>query len=154
MRALAAFESLRNQAFAQLYAAQTVSLFGDALTWVGLALLAFDLAGRDGAATILGTAVTRSVTAFVVPSPLAGALADRLDRKAVLVTADIGRVAVVVLIPFVTAVWQVYALILALNTFTAFFTPTYQATVPLVAGGEDYPRPSRSRARRTRSWAC
>ncbi len=38
MRALAAFESLRNRTFAQLYAAQTISLFGDALTWVGLVL--------------------------------------------------------------------------------------------------------------------
>lgn len=140
MRAFAAFESLRNRTFAQLYAAQTVSLFGDALTWVGLALLAFDLAGRDGAAAVLGTALTLRVTAFVVLSPLAGALADRLDRKAILVTADLARVVVVALIPFVTAVWQVYALILALNAFTAFFTPTYQATLPLVAGDEDYPK--------------
>lgn len=140
MRAFAAFESLRNRAFAQLYAAQTISLFGDALTWVGLALLAFELAGRSGAAAILGTALTLRVTAFVVLSPLAGALADRLDRKAILVSADLARVVVVALIPYVTAVWQVYALILALNAFTAFFTPTYQATVPLVAGGEDYPK--------------
>ncbi len=140
MRALAAFESLRNRTFAQLYAAQTISLFGDALTWVGLALLAFDLAGRDGSAAILGTALTLRVTAFVVLSPLAGALADRLDRKVIMVTADVARVVVVALIPFVTAIWQVYALILALNAFTAFFTPTYQATVPLVAGGEDYPK--------------
>lgn len=134
------FSVLRNRTFARLYAAQTVSLLGDALTWVGLALLAYDLAGRDGSAAILGTALTLRVTAFVVLSPVAGALADRMDRKLILVVADLGRVGVVALIPFVTEVWQVYALILALNTFTAFFTPTYQATVPLVAGGEDYPK--------------
>lgn len=136
----ALFSVLRNRTFARLYAAQTVSLLGDALTWVGLALLAYDLAGQGGAAAILGTALTLRVTAFVVLSPLAGALADRLNRKLILVVADVARVGVVALIPFVTEVWQVYALILALNTFTAFFTPTYQATVPLVAGGDDYPK--------------
>ena len=136
----ALFSVLRNRTFARLYAAQTVSLLGDALTWVGLALLAYDLAGQGGAAAILGTALTLRVTAFVVLAPLAGALADRLNRKLILVVADVARVGVVATIPFVTEVWQVYALILALNTFTAFFTPTYQATIPLVAGGDDYPK--------------
>jgi NRE family putative nickel resistance protein-like MFS transporter len=42
MQTLAAFQSLRNPVFAQLYAAHAVSLFGDALNWVGRALLAFD----------------------------------------------------------------------------------------------------------------
>jgi len=41
------FQSLRNPVFARLYTAQTISLFGDALTWLGLALLAFELAGKD-----------------------------------------------------------------------------------------------------------
>jgi len=40
------FQSLRNPVFARLYAAQATNLLGDALTWVGLALLAFELAGR------------------------------------------------------------------------------------------------------------
>jgi len=41
------FEVLKNRVFARLYIAQTVNLFGDALTWLGLALLAYDLAGVD-----------------------------------------------------------------------------------------------------------
>ena len=43
------FQSLRNPVFARLYAAQTASLLGDALTWVGLALLAFELGGSHSA---------------------------------------------------------------------------------------------------------
>ncbi|MEM9927228.1 MAG: MFS transporter, partial [Cyanobacteria bacterium P01_D01_bin.50] len=39
------FDSLKNPVFARLYTAQTANLLGDALTWVGLALLAFELAG-------------------------------------------------------------------------------------------------------------
>jgi MFS transporter, NRE family, putaive nickel resistance protein len=47
---------------------------------------------------------------------------------------------IVGLLPFVGAVWQIYVLIFALNAFNAFFTPTYQATVPLVVGKDEYPQ--------------
>nr|WP_223278138.1 hypothetical protein [Nostoc sp. 'Peltigera membranacea cyanobiont' 232] len=47
MNTLTFFRSLRNPVFARLYTAQTTSLLGDALTWVGLALLAFELAGKN-----------------------------------------------------------------------------------------------------------
>lgn len=35
------FQALRNKVFTKLYVAQTISLLGDAITWVGLALLAY-----------------------------------------------------------------------------------------------------------------
>lgn len=131
------FSSLRNPVFARLYAAQTTSLLGDALTWVGLALLAFELAGEKSA-IVLSTAFTLRVTAFVLLSPLAGAIADRFDRKRIMVITHLARMLIVGLLPFVTAVWQIYVLIFALNIFNAFFTPTYKATIPLVTGENDY----------------
>lgn len=133
------FRSLRNPIFARLYAAQTTNLLGDALTWLGLALLAFDLAGKDSAVVLSG-ALTLRVTAFVLLSPFAGVLADRLDRKTILVTTHLARMGIVSLLPFVNAVWQVYAIVFVLNAFYAFFTPTYQATIPLVTGKQDYPQ--------------
>jgi len=133
------FRSLRNPIFARLYIAQTTSLLGDALTWVGLALLTFELQ-RQNSAVVLSGALTLRVTAFVLFSPLAGALADRYDRKIILVTTHMIRMLIVSLLPFVTEVWQIYILIFALNVFNAFFTPTYQATIPLVTGVNDYPQ--------------
>ena len=131
------FDSLKNPVFARLYAAQTANLLGDALTWVGLALLAFELAG-DNSAVVLALALTLRITAFVLLSPLAGALADRFDRKSILVGTHCVRMVIVSLLPFVTQLWQVYVLIFALNLFNAFFTPTYKATIPLVTGENDY----------------
>jgi MFS transporter, NRE family, putaive nickel resistance protein len=130
MNLLAPFTALRNGRFARLYAAQTVSQIGDAFTWVALALLAFELT-RENAAVVLGTALTLRVTAFVLLSPLAGVLADRLERRTILMAVVIG------LMPLVTEVWQLYGLMFALNALTAFFTPTNQATVPLVVGRDD-----------------
>ncbi len=133
MQALAAFGALRNPRFARLYAAQAISQVGDALTWVALALLAYELAGAN-AAVVLGVALTLRVSAFVLLSPWAGVLADRVERRRLLFVTHLGRAAVIALMPFVTDVWQVYALTLLLNAFTAFFTPTNQATVPLLVG--------------------
>ncbi len=133
------FRSLRNRIFLRLYAAQTISLLGDALTWVGLALLTFNLAG-DRSALVLSVALTLRVLTFVVVSPLAGAIADRFDRKYVLAVAHFARMFVVALLPWVSAIWQLYGLMIALNVFNALFTPTYKATIPLVAGKDDYPQ--------------
>lgn len=125
------FAGLHNPIFRRLYMAQSVSLLGDALSWLGLALLAFELAG-NAAPIVLAGALTLRVTAFVLFSPLAGVLADRLDRKGILVATQLARCLLVSMLPLVTAVWQIYILVLGLNIFNAFFTPTYQATIPLV----------------------
>ena len=139
MKKLHLFTSLHNPLFQRLYLAQTISLFGDALTWLGLALLAFELAGKS-APLVLAGALTLRVTAFVLLSPLAGVVADRFDRKPILMITHLGRMCLVCLLPFVREVWQIYALVLGLNIFNAVFTPTYQATIPLVTGKTDYPQ--------------
>lgn len=70
--AFAPSRSLCNPVFARLYAAQTTSLLGDALTWVGLALLAYELGGKNSA-HILAFALTLRMTAFSIRAPGWGA---------------------------------------------------------------------------------
>jgi MFS transporter, NRE family, putaive nickel resistance protein len=124
-------QCLKNPIFARLYLAQTINLVGDALTWLGLALLAFELAGAQ-AGTVLAGALTLRVTAFVILSPIAGAIADRVDRKGLMIVTHLARMLIVCLLPFVTQIWQIYAIVLSLNVFYAFFAPTYTATIGLV----------------------
>ncbi len=125
------FQSLRSRTFAKLYFAQTISLLGDAFTWVGLALLAYQF-GREQSAVILSTALTLRVTAFIIFSPFAGVLADRIDRKKILYITHFIRMGIVAYLPFVTAEWQIYVLVFLLNVFNAFFTPTYKSIIPQV----------------------
>ena len=63
-RLLEPFQALRSRVFATLYFAQTISLLGDAFTWVGLALLAYQF-GRAQSAVILSTALTLRVLAWI-----------------------------------------------------------------------------------------
>ncbi len=132
-------QCLKDPLFARLYSAQTINLVGDALTWLGLALLAFELVGEK-AGFILSIALTLRVTAFVLLSPFAGAIADQVDRKSIMILTHLARMVIVCLFPFVTQPWQIYGIVLVLNLFGAFFTPTYTATIPLVATERDYPQ--------------
>lgn len=130
-RLLEPFQALRSRIFARLYLAQTISLLGDAFTWVGLALLSYQF-GRERSAIILSTALTLRVTAFILFSPFAGVLADRVDRKKILYTTHFIRMGIVGCLPFVQTEWQIYSLVFLLNVFNAFFTPTYKSIIPQV----------------------
>ena len=131
------FQVLKNRLFSLLYFAEAISLLGDAFTWVGLALLSYQF-GRERSAIILATALTLRVTAFILFSPFAGVLADRVSRKTILYTTHFIRMGIVACLPFVTQEWQIYALVFLLNIFNAFFTPTYRAVIPQVVDHAHY----------------
>ncbi|MFD5563489.1 MFS transporter [Kitasatospora griseola] len=115
--------------YRHLFAAQVIALFGTGLTTVALGLLAYDLAGPR-AGTVLGTALTIKMVMYVVIAPLAAAYIDRLPRRALLVALDVIRGTVVLLLPLVSEIWQVYVLIGLLQAGSAAFTPTFQAVIP------------------------
>lgn len=129
-------EILTDRTYRHLFLAQIVALLGTGLATVALGLLAYDLAG-DGAAMVLGTVFTIKMVAYVGIAPLAGAFADRVNRRVLLVTLDAVRAGAALCLPFVTEVWQVYLLIFVLQSASAAFTPTFQATIPDVLPQED-----------------
>jgi MFS family permease len=120
---------LADRTYRHLFLAQVVALLGTGLATMALGLLAYDLAG-ERAALVLGTVFTIKMVAYVGIAPLASAFAQRVPRRAMLVTLDLIRAAVALALPFVTEVWQVYVLIFLLQAASAGFTPTFQATIP------------------------
>ena len=131
---------LGNRTYRHLFAAQAIALLGTGLATVALALLAFDLAGPD-AGSVLGTALAIKMLAYVSVAPFAAGVTERLPRRATLVVLDLVRAGVALALPFVTEVWQVYILIFLLQSASAAFTPTFQATIPDVLPDEkDYTR--------------
>ncbi|MGB7300091.1 MAG: MFS transporter [Burkholderiaceae bacterium] len=126
---------LGDRTYRHLFVAQVVALMGTGLATVALGLLAYDIAGGN-AALVLGTIFTIKMVAYVFISPLAGAWADRLPRRTLLIMLDVIRAVVALLLPFITEVWHVYVLIFALQSASAVFTPTFQATIPDVLPDE------------------
>ena len=126
---------LANRTYRHLFAAQVIALVGTGLATVALGLLAYQLAGPSAGA-VLGTALAIKMVAYVAVAPIASAFAEQLPRRAMLVGLDLIRAAVAVLLPFVTEIWQVYILIFVLQSASAAFTPTFQATIPDVLPDE------------------
>lgn len=129
-------EILKHRAYRHLFLAQVVALLGTGLATVALSLMAFDLAGND-AGQILGTAMAIKMTAYVLIAPLASALAERVSRRMMLVSLDLVRAVTALALPFVTEIWEVYVLIAVLQSASAAFTPTFQATIPDTLPDED-----------------
>ena len=130
--------ALGNRTYRRLLLAQILSVLGSGLTTIALGLLAFELAGGDAGA-VLGTALALKMVAYVGLAPIAAAISTRLPRKPFLITLDLIRAGMVLALPFVTEIWQVYALVFGFQAFSAAFTPTFQATIPdILKNEEDY----------------
>ena len=127
---------LADRTYRHLFLAQVVALLGTGLATIALGLLAYDLLG-ERAGLVLGTIFTIKMVAYVGIAPIAGAFANRWPRRTMLVSLDLVRAVVALCLPFVTEVWQVYILIFALQSASAAFTPTFQATIPDILPEEE-----------------
>ncbi|WP_339711316.1 MFS transporter [uncultured Sphingosinicella sp.] len=126
---------LSNRTYRHLFLAQIIALVGTGLATVALGLLAYEIAGADAGA-VLGTAMAIKMIAYIGIAPVVGAYANRLPRKTFLVAMDVARGLVALILPFVDQVWQIYILIFILQSASAGFTPSFQATIPDVLPDE------------------
>ena len=78
-----------------LWSAQVVSTFGDRLTQIGLITLVFAMTGSD---LSIGLVLTLTVLPRAVFGVFAGALADRVSRKTLLIATDCARALIVLVL--------------------------------------------------------
>ena len=124
-----------SQAFFRLWIAQVVSSLGDWLGFLAITILAASVGGGSG-----GTAVGLVMAARIIPgfflAPVAGVMIDRWDRKKVMVTCDVGRAAVVVMLPLVHSVTGLVLASLVLEVGTLLWSPAKEASVPNIVPTE------------------
>jgi MFS family permease len=127
----------RNRNFRRLWIGQAVSQVGDWLDYVALLTLLLSLTGS-------GTVVAAMLVARFLPTffigPLAGVVVDRLNRKHIMVAADVCRACVVLgllLIERADQVWISYVVVAAVVSLTAFFEPARSASIPNVTAPEE-----------------
>jgi MFS family permease len=127
----------RNRDFRRVYVASLISLGGDWFLLVALFGLVLDLTGSAVAVALLLAA--QDLTYFVV-SPVGGLLADRLDRRRLMVAADIARAVLCVGFLFLRTageVWVIYLLLGTMACFSAAFEPASLAALPNLVEQED-----------------
>lgn len=127
----------RNRDFRRLFSATVVSLLGDWFSFVAVSGFVAEKTGRPGLAALVHAA---SVLPIFFLSPIAGVVADRWDRRRLMVAADLLRV--VPALGLLAALRLespalAIACILTLSGISAFFEPAAGAATPnLVETGE------------------
>jgi MFS family permease len=129
--------------FWQLWSASTLSNLADGLVKIGLPLVAVSLTDSPGLVAGVSLAVTLPWLLFALP---AGALADRVDRRVAMVTANVVRAAGVAVLAVAmvlwlesspAAIWALYAVALLLGTAETIYDTCAQSILPqVVARGQ------------------
>ena len=127
----------RNADYRRLFFATVISFMGDWFAFVAVSGFVTEVTGKGGLAAVVYAA---SVIPVFLMSPLAGAIADRVDRKKMLVTVDLVRVfPALLMIPAIAwdAPWFAIACVAVLAALSAFVEPIATAVVPNVVEPED-----------------
>jgi MFS family permease len=130
-RVLQAFKS-RN--FRLLWTGQAISLLGDAAFVVALGWRTFDL---TGSARSLGLVLTFQGVGVLTTVLVGGALADRYDRRTLMLVSDAARFVVIAALAVLDAgghltIHSLAAIALVEGLATGFFTPALGGLIPLV----------------------
>ncbi len=126
---------LQYPAFRTLFISRSISLLGTGLSTIGLAFLAYHLAGAHGG-MVVGIALAIKMIAYIVMAPIITHFSSYIPRKLFLVSMDLIRCALVLIIPFVNNVNDIYFLIFLISACSAGFTPIYQSMIPEIIPDE------------------
>jgi MFS family permease len=130
---------LRNRDFRLLWMGMTISLIGDGIFLVAMAWQAYELWNAPAALSLLGIGMTIPTIAFLLP---AGVLSDRVDRRSLMLCADLARALVlaalaVLALTGLLTFWELVLLVALYGVGTAFFTPAFEAIVPDIVPRSD-----------------
>jgi dTMP kinase len=130
--------------FRRLWVALSLSSLGDWLSLLALTALAYQLAGHGQAAqsAAVGGVWLTSLLPALILGPLAGAVADRFDRRTTMIVGDVVRAVLYLTIPLNLSLhlvnelsWMYVAQFLA-SCASLFWTPAKDATVPNLVPAE------------------
>src|SRR5437762_5465125 len=118
---------LRIDVMRRVWYAQVVSLFGDFLAlFAVIAVVSFALHGTSNQITGVQIAYMLPI---VFVGPIAGVFVDRWPLKPTLISSDLIRAVLAMLLIPSTAIWQVYIVLAALSCVSAFFGPAQTVTI-------------------------
>ncbi|HEY7132365.1 MAG TPA: MFS transporter [Candidatus Limnocylindrales bacterium] len=124
---------LHHPDFLKLWTAETVSVFGTAITQLALPLIAATV--LDVSPFEFGLLTTIEFLPFILLSLPAGVWVDRLRRRPILIAGDLGRAVAIASIPIAfyfdaLTIWQLYLVGFVNGCLTVFFDVAYQSYLP------------------------
>lgn len=131
-------QKLFTKNFTLLVLGQASSLFGNYVLRLALSMYVLEISGS--AAVFAGILSVATVPSILL-APLGGILADRADRRKIMVALDamtgLAVLSAAVLLPGNHAITVIGVLLVVLSVFGAFETPTVQACIPQMVTGDN-----------------
>jgi MFS family permease len=126
------FAVFRNRNFAWMWSGQLVSTIGTALTSLAASIYVYRV---TGSAASVGLMLMATAAPSLVVGLIAGVFVDRLDRRRIMVAADLIRAVLVFSIPFLVPLniaW-LYIIVALSSAVGQFFDPAHESVLPEVA---------------------
>lgn len=128
---------LFNKDFTLVVIGQIISLFGNAIMRLALPLYLLDL---TGSAAIYGTALACSMIPMILLSPIGGIIADRINKRNIMVILDFSTAALLALfslsVNIINPTVAIIITMMILFGIQALYQPAVQGSMPLLADEE------------------
>jgi MFS family permease len=127
---------LRMPEFRAMFVSQALSLLGDQMARLAIALLVYE---RTGSAFAASATYGCSFLSWLVGGPILSALADRHRRRRIMVVSDVARglLVALLLVPH-PPLWLVFTVLLAVGLLAPPFESARSAILPDIVSGEAY----------------
>lgn len=129
--------ALFHKDFTIMILGQIASLFGNSILRFALSLYVLDL---TGSATAFGGILALSMIPTVVLSPFGGLLADRVNRRNIMVALDFTTAAVIALFTLTASkgagILPIGVTMVILSVIQSFYQPSVQASIPALVSDD------------------
>ncbi|MBY0095442.1 MFS transporter [Mesobacillus maritimus] len=126
---------MKNKGFTTLMAAQAISSIGDWLSMIAVITLVglkWNASPMEVSLIILCLALPMALF-----GPFTGTLADRFNRKGLMVISDIVRAALILILAVADTIWIVYICLITIGVFSSFFVPAKNGKLKELVPQED-----------------
>jgi len=118
---------LRRQGYRQLFFGSAVSIIGNQIQYIALIAYVYHITGK---ALDLGLLMIISALPNLIFGPVMGVLADRYNRRSIMIISDISRFFIVLMFPLTQTLWQIYLLVFLMGIARAAYSPSEFAYIP------------------------
>ncbi|MHA2031010.1 MAG: MFS transporter, partial [Candidatus Kariarchaeaceae archaeon] len=125
----------RNKDFTKLLAGQFFSNFGDGVLRISLLLYVFSFTGSIFLTTLI---LSIQIIPWIIVGPIAGVMADRISRKAIMIFSDLLRAISISLIILTENIYGLMIISFLVGVASSSFTAPRSAAIPEITGTKLY----------------
>lgn len=130
------FAVFRKRNFSLLWVGQFVETIGCGLTSIAASIYVYR---QTGSALSVGLMLMATAAPSLLVGLFAGVFVDRYDRRRIMISADVLRAILILLVPVLVplnVIW-LYVIVMLIGAVTQFFDPAHESILPEVASDEE-----------------